>query len=206
MVCNVITCFILFDVVIQWNKLSKTLLCLYCFTSCTFVVNFMTSQTHYLYQSYCRTDMEKKGWAGYYRGTANRPASQIPQCTCPISYNAPLFKVPQIAKFMGPTWGPPGSCRPEMGPVLAPWALLSGAVLWAMGQVHCGICELFIPDFLANTGYGFLADCLPQVWPLFCQSVQHDSPFPRLAPQSEIYLQDLWKHFQLLECHEKAHG
>ena len=22
----------------------------------------------------------------------------------------------QIAKFMGPTWGPPGSCRPQMGP------------------------------------------------------------------------------------------
>ena len=22
---------------------------------------------------------------------------------------------------MGPTWGPPGSCRPQMGPMLAPW-------------------------------------------------------------------------------------
>ena len=22
----------------------------------------------------------------------------------------------QITKFMGPTWGPPGSCRPQMGP------------------------------------------------------------------------------------------
>ena len=37
----------------------------------------------------------------------------------------------QIAKFMGPTWGPPGSCRPQMGPVLAPWTLLSGnALIW----------------------------------------------------------------------------
>ena len=27
----------------------------------------------------------------------------------------------QIAKFMGPTWDPPGSCRPQMGPMLAPW-------------------------------------------------------------------------------------
>ena len=25
---------------------------------------------------------------------------------------------PQIARFMGPTWGPPGSCRPQMGPCL----------------------------------------------------------------------------------------
>ena len=32
----------------------------------------------------------------------------------------------QIAKFMGPTWGPLGSCRPPMGPMLAPWILLSG--------------------------------------------------------------------------------
>ena len=32
----------------------------------------------------------------------------------------------RIAKFMGPTWGPPGSCRPQMGPILAPWTLLSG--------------------------------------------------------------------------------
>ena len=27
---------------------------------------------------------------------------------------------------MGPTWGPPGSCRPQMGPMLAPWTFLSG--------------------------------------------------------------------------------
>ena len=32
----------------------------------------------------------------------------------------------KIARIMGPTWGPPGSCRPQMGPMLAPWTLLSG--------------------------------------------------------------------------------
>ena len=37
------------------------------------------------------------------------------------------------AKFMGPTWGPPGSCRPQMGPMLAPWTLLSGMLPWATG-------------------------------------------------------------------------
>ena len=31
-----------------------------------------------------------------------------------------LFMSSQIAKFMGPSWGPPGSCRPQMGPMLAP--------------------------------------------------------------------------------------
>ena len=34
----------------------------------------------------------------------------------------------QITKFMGPTWGPLGSCGPQMGPMLAPWTLLSGNV------------------------------------------------------------------------------
>ena len=35
----------------------------------------------------------------------------------------------QIASFMGPIWGPPGSCRPQMGPMLAPRTLLSGYAL-----------------------------------------------------------------------------
>ena len=35
----------------------------------------------------------------------------------------------QIAKFMGPTWDPPGFCRPQMGPMLAPCTLLSGVLL-----------------------------------------------------------------------------
>ena len=37
--------------------------------------------------------------------------------------------IPQIAKFMGPTWGPPGSCRNQMGPMLAPWILLSASIV-----------------------------------------------------------------------------
>ena len=31
----------------------------------------------------------------------------------------------QIARSMGPTWGPLGSCRPQVGPILAPWTSLS---------------------------------------------------------------------------------
>ena len=36
----------------------------------------------------------------------------------------------KTARFMGPTWGPPGSCRPQIGPILAPWTLLSGYIYW----------------------------------------------------------------------------
>ena len=31
-----------------------------------------------------------------------------------------------IARFMGPTWGPHGADRTQVGPMLAPWTLLSG--------------------------------------------------------------------------------
>ena len=37
---------------------------------------------------------------------------------------------PEIGKFMRPTWGPPGSYRPQMGPMLAPWTLLSEAAFF----------------------------------------------------------------------------
>ena len=30
---------------------------------------------------------------------------------------------PQIAKFMGPTWGPSGADRTQVGPMLAPWTM-----------------------------------------------------------------------------------
>ena len=33
-----------------------------------------------------------------------------------------------IARFMGPTWGPSGADRTQMGPMLASWTLLSGMV------------------------------------------------------------------------------
>ena len=33
-----------------------------------------------------------------------------------------------IARFMGPTWGPSGADRTQVGPMLAPWILLSGKI------------------------------------------------------------------------------
>ena len=32
------------------------------------------------------------------------------------------------SKIHGANMGPPGSCRPQMGPMLAPWTLLSGVL------------------------------------------------------------------------------
>ena len=38
----------------------------------------------------------------------------------------PFEKLPLIARFMGPTWGPFGANMTQVGPILAPWTLLSG--------------------------------------------------------------------------------
>ena len=44
-----------------------------------------------------------------------------------LSFNSFFWLITaQIARFMGPTWGPPESCRPQVGRKLAPWTLLSG--------------------------------------------------------------------------------
>ena len=39
---------------------------------------------------------------------------------------------PHSKVYVAPTWGPPGSCRPQVGPMLAPWILLSGK--WPIGS------------------------------------------------------------------------
>ena len=50
---------------------------------------------------------------------------------CPYLYGglvkpAVEVKTSIIARFMGPTWGPSGADRTQVGPLLAPWTLLSG--------------------------------------------------------------------------------
>ena len=55
-----------------------------------------------------------------------------------------LCNISQIAKFMGPTWGPPGSCRPQMGPMLAPWTLLSGLFISVARQTGNSVLFLSV--------------------------------------------------------------
>ena len=57
--------------------------------------------------------------------------------------NLLMDKLSQIAKFMGSTWGPSGSCRPQMGPVLASWTLLSwmGCLLWLFCTENWPYCD-----------------------------------------------------------------
>ena len=59
-----------------------------------------------------------------------------------VDYHLETFdhwiRLTQIAKFMGPTWGPPGSCRPQVGPMLAPWILLSGGTFGYLYDIDNG--------------------------------------------------------------------
>ena len=63
---------------------------------------------------------------------ANKWCGAMPGYLCfqhSSSYHRPrcgIGNYTQIAKFLKPTWGPPGSCRPQMNPMLAPWTLLLG--------------------------------------------------------------------------------
>ena len=47
---------------------------------------------------------------------------------------------------MGPTWGPRGTCRPQVGPMLAPWPLLSGTLL----EIDLVIVDITDPDGAAR--------------------------------------------------------
>ena len=42
-----------------------------------------------------------------------------------------------IARFMGPTWGPSGADRTQVGSMLAPWTLLSGWLNAKDIELHC---------------------------------------------------------------------
>ena len=66
----------------------------------------------------------------------------------------------QIARLMGPTWGPPGSCRPQMGPVLTPWTLLSGKLL---KFVKNGLLDTQLKKYTTMLTHGY---CLTM--PLSC--------------------------------------
>ena len=42
-----------------------------------------------------------------------------------VTKGVTLHILPLIAKFMGPSWGPPGAARTQVGPMLVTWTLLS---------------------------------------------------------------------------------
>ena len=55
-----------------------------------------------------------------------------------LSHQTYITSTPD-SKVHGPTWGPPGSWWPQIGPMLAPWTLLSGIwfIVWHIDTYTC---------------------------------------------------------------------
>ena len=74
-----------------------------------------------------------------------------PVTTAPVVHDGTILHTRQLQrgtlsnelcldnKIHGAKWGSPGSCWPQMGPILAPWTLLSGDCLQRMDCVHCDL-------------------------------------------------------------------
>ena len=87
-------------------------------------------------------------------------------------YFSGIFAVSQIIKLMGPTWDPPGSCRPQMGPMLAPWTMLSGYIcskvsLWLVTPTSIALSVGYHSSFTVVVLRSTLLVREPWGWTLF---------------------------------------
>ena len=75
-----------------------------------------------------------------------------------LSHVYPRCECTRIAKLMGPIWGPPqaGSCRPQMGPMLAPRTLLSGYICSSQSLAFLCICIKQFSSHVNVHGYVLL--------------------------------------------------
>ena len=106
----------------------------------------------------------------------------------------------QIAKFMAPTWGPPGSCRPQMGPMLAPWTLLSRCVFIGLDSNLCKIMKT-LPDmilyFFNSLSVNITCKSLfNEVWFV----LSHHTYAPLTHWCAPAYLINDWPHSWFTQC------
>ena len=74
-----------------------------------------------------------------------------------------------ITRFMEPSWGPPGAGRTEVGPMLAPWILLSGIVSYKQ-MYFCfrALCAHWLSfSNYANKGVKYYVD-VGNTWWILC--------------------------------------
>ena len=69
--------------------------------------------------------------------TGNTSVQSLSLCEVKVFGDGQYVKGTLIARLMGPTWSPPGSCRPQVGSMFTPWTLVSGDGLYVN-------CDLFI--------------------------------------------------------------
>ena len=76
----------------------------------------------------------KRYWLICSRRVTSNNASLCMMATC--HQKSKLKSYIPDSKFMGPTWGPSGADRTQVGPMLAPWTLLSG-MNWYFYSERC---------------------------------------------------------------------
>ena len=127
------------------------------------------------------------------------------RCTLWVLWKKRLFimeaqwisTTPQIEKFMGPTWGPPGSCRHQMGPMLAPRILL----LWTKynnNSTSYFCCLIHFAQWTLNQALSL------RNWVTICSSIsRHQVKWAQTLPATEIkliYLFALTTTLDLARC------
>ena len=76
--------------------------------------------------------MESRCWAKWAKMTDNTfiyNCLKVYVCVLSLISSKFDYRGSLIARFMGPTWGPSGTDRSQVGPMLAPWTLLSGLII-----------------------------------------------------------------------------
>ena len=127
-----------------------------------------------------------------------------------------IISVPQIARFMGPTWGPPESCRPQVGPMLVPWTCYQ-VCRWMMHHVHMTLqCfkqrSTVYPKKYAH-GFCFAVLCCGYTLTDFPISIRltslalwqsNDCPSASKATLMNMDKYFMWIHYERLHNHDKA--
>ena len=97
-----------------------------------------------------------------------RKCLSVEQFTDAIHRHQATVRTTLIARFMGPTWGPSGADRTQVGPMLAPWTLLSGQC-WNI--VDLTIRNKFQWNLHRNSCIFNLFEKLFVVWWPFCLGI-----------------------------------
>ena len=75
-----------------------------------------------------------------------------------------------IARFMGPTWGPSGTDRTQVGPMLALWTLLSGKISYVI-SVFTQTLIYALPDDYSQKPYSRIIGSLLSILIMISSSI-----------------------------------
>ena len=109
------------------------ILCRYCATGWFWWISGLRAVTMWSSSSFTKIVAVRSGSSSSRNNSSSSDRTRKP---C-------LFRLPLIASFMGPTWGPPGANRTQVVLISAPWTLLSLVdnvnLIWKMSTVKIAI-------------------------------------------------------------------